>query len=127
MKFTSQPALWILLVIVALFLYPIVLMLVGGLKAKREDEQDIMTHGRTATGTVVAVDEVALGNGHAWKITVEFIVPEQSAPIRFEQIVPQNILSNVSRLARELYPGETVTLHYREKWPTLAIIDNLRT
>jgi hypothetical protein len=127
MKSTSMPALWIVLGILALCLYPIVLMMVGGITAKREDEQDIMTHGRTATGTVVAVDEIALGKGHAWKITVEFPVPEQSAPVRFEQIVPQNVFSKLSRLARELNPGQTVTLHYREKWPTLAIIDNLIT
>lgn len=127
MKATTLPALWIVFGILALFLYPIGLMFVGGLTAKREDEQDIMTHGRTATGTVVAVDKVALGKGHAWKITVEFPVPEQLTPVRFEQIVPQNVFSKASRLARALNPGQTVTLHYREKWPTLAIVDNLIT
>jgi len=69
--------------IAALIVFPIALIAISGMKSKRDDEQDIMTHGRSTVGTVVAVDEVrGPRGGHFWKVTVEFTVPDQTDPVR---------------------------------------------
>ena len=115
-----------LLGLLALLIFPIVFMVVEGYRAKRDDERDILAHGRATTGTIVAVDEVAgPKGGKFWKVTVEFTVPDQPDPVRFYITSPESGLSKTAKQIAAFCQGQKVPVHYREKWPSLAVIDDL--
>jgi hypothetical protein len=112
--------------IVALVIFPIALITIGGIRAKREDEQDIMGHGRATIGTVTRVEEVPASRaGTIWKVTVEFTVPDKTDPVRVELMAPTVAWTKRIQRIQDLCPGQKVSLHYREKWPSLAILDEL--
>ena len=112
----------------ALVAVPIALIIISGKKSKRADEQDIMAHGRATLGTVIAVDEVSgPRGGHFWKVTVEFTIPDQPDPVRIELTAPEIAWTKTVKRIQALNPGQKVPMHYREQWPTLAVIDDLVT
>lgn len=110
--------------LLALLIAPIAVMAVNGARAKREDEHDILVHGRAAIGTVIAVDEIAIRGGLAWKITVEYTVSDQPSPVRLEMMAPKIAWTRNIKRIQDLNPGQKVAVHYREQWPSLAVIDD---
>jgi len=112
--------------LIALFVSPIAIIAIGGIRAKRDDERDILTHGKAVIGTVIAVDEVkGPRGGPIWKVTIEYIVPDQPDPVRTELMAPEIAWTKTIKRIQDLNPGQKVALHYREKWPSLAVIDDL--
>jgi hypothetical protein len=110
--------------LVTLLVSPIAIIAIGGMKAKRDDDRDILNHGKAAMGTVVAVDEIkGPRGGTMWKVTVEYFVPDQPDPVRTELIAPDIAWTKTIKRIQDLCPGQKVALHYREKWPSLAVID----
>jgi hypothetical protein len=102
---------------------PITMIIAGLLRAQRQDNKDILTHGLPATGTVVGIRNQATRGGQVWTITVEFSVPDHPEPVRFETQIAQSLWFRKPRDIRDLAEGQTVAIHYREKWPSLAVVD----
>ena len=120
---SMPPWLLIPLVLVAL-LGPIAYIAVGLTRSVQQDHKDIMEHGHAATGTVVAVKRDAIRGGWMWTLTIEFTVPDRSDPVRFEAQASQAFFLHVPQRVKELPQGQSVAVHYRDKWPSLAVIDS---
>jgi hypothetical protein len=112
--------------LIALLASPIAFIALGGMRAKRDNGRDILARGKAAVGTVIAVDEVTDPQGGSiWKVTIEYTVPDQPDPIRTELVAPEIAWTKTIKRIQDLSPGHKVALHYREKWPSLAVIDDL--
>jgi hypothetical protein len=84
--------------------------------------RDILEHGVPAIGTVVGIRNFTTRGGRQWIVTVEFAVPNHPEPVRFETGMAGSFNSTPKPL-RNVLEGQSVALHYREKWPSLAVID----
>jgi hypothetical protein len=89
-----------------------------------EDQRDIMRHGVAGTGVVTSIESGPLprGAGRMWTIVVQFEAPGHGGPVSFQTQVGA-VFWFTPRLVRHLREGQSVPIHYREKWPSLAVID----
>lgn len=119
---SAEPTL--VLVLAALVVSPMVMIYRGLFRAIRADERDIRDHGIAAQGQVIEIRCTQGGRNRIWIVTVEFRVPERTEPVHFQVMRPDTI-SGIPKPLRTLNQGQTVPIHYRQKWPSLAVIDEL--
>lgn len=113
--------------VLALFMLPLMLICTGYFRAVKADERDIRDHGIATQGRVVEIrrlDGEGGGRTRLWIVTVEFTVPERTEPVHFQMMRPGST-SEPPKEWRNLNEGQLVPIHYRQKWPSLAVIDEL--
>jgi hypothetical protein len=115
---------WFVVILVVLFVafnfVPVFMLWV----MTHEDQKDILRHGVSGTGIVTSITSGPLprGAGRLWTITVRFEPPGHEGPITF-QAQAAGVFWFTPKLVRDLNQGQSVAIHYREKWPSLAVID----
>ena len=114
---------WIGTLVVLAFLTPGTMIWAGAKRSQREDVRDILEHGVRTTGTVVGIRSFTTRGGRQWIVTVEFAVPDHPEPVRFETVMV-GLFNSPPKQLRNVLEGQSVALHYREKWPSLAVVDN---
>jgi hypothetical protein len=105
------------------FFGPAVFIVAGAARSQRQNQRDILQHGRAAIGTVVSIRTQPIRGGQQWIVTVEFIAPDHPEPVRFDSFFSGTFWFT-PKPVRDLREGQSVALHYREKWPSLAVIDD---
>jgi hypothetical protein len=123
----SSPLVGLLILGVILLAYfgPLGTILAGLFWSQSEDRRDILAHGLSARGTVVGIRSDSVRGGRLWTVTVEFTVPDRSEPVRFEAQVMQPFWSGTPRWITDHPQGQAVGVHYREKWPSLAEVNDI--
>ena len=117
-------AAWFVAILVVLFLAFNFLPVFALWVATHEDQRDILRHGVAGTGVVTSITSGSLprGAGRLWTITVQFEAPGREGPVTF-QTQAAGAFWFTPKLVRDLNQGQSVPIHYREKWPSLAVID----
>jgi hypothetical protein len=105
------------------FIAPSAMIFAGLWRSQRQDNTDILKNGIPVTGTVVRIRSHTTRGGQVWTITVEFSVPDHPEPVRFDTQIAQSLWFRKPRQMKDLAEGQTVAVHYREKWPSLAVVD----
>jgi hypothetical protein len=92
------------------------------MEALIEDQRDIKNNGVPATGVIKSVRKSTNRGATQWIFSVEFEAAGHTKPTVFEfAVVTPWLRSPMPALVE----GESVAIHYREKWPSLAVIDAL--
>jgi hypothetical protein len=92
------------------------------LQARLDDQRDIKTQGLAATGMIRSVKWATNRGQTSWTYTVEFQVPGAECLTVFNFAVVGSWFRPPKPSFKQ---GESVAIHYREKWPSLAVIDAL--
>jgi len=98
------------------------LMARPAMEALTADQRDIKSNGVPATGAIKSATKSTNRGVTQWIFSVEFEAAGHTKPTAFEfAVVTSWLRSPMPALAE----GESVAIHYREKWPSLAVIDAL--
>ena len=119
---TASMPWWIGTLVLLAFLAPGTMIWAGLRRSQREDVRDILEHGVPAIGTIVGIRNFPIRGGRQWIVTLEFAAPDHPEPVRFEAVMVGSFNSTPKPL-RNVLEGQSVALHYRKKWPSLAVVD----
>jgi hypothetical protein len=115
---------WFVAILVALFVAFNFVPAIAIWAATHEDQKDILRHGISGRGVVASITcgPLPRGAGRLWTITVRFEPPGHDGAVTFDTQAAAAFWFT-PRLVRGLAEGQPVAIHYREKWPSLAVID----
>jgi hypothetical protein len=115
------------ILLIALVASPIAIIAIGGMRAQREDQRDILTHGKAAVATVISALEIrGQRTALVWKVTIEYPIPDRPSPVRVDLMVPEGgWTTKANKRVQDLTLGDKVAVHYREKWPSIVVVDDL--
>jgi hypothetical protein len=86
----------------------------------------IFLYGVPTTGRITAINSRQFKNNTIWTLAIEFTLPGQKEPIRFEsRAAISGLFSPANKSFGALSEGHSIKIHYRRDSPAQAVVDGL--